>query len=1140
MRVIGIASLIPIVLLAYPAAAGAGTVNGPPIGSQGTAVFTANAGEANLLSVTSSPVGPHTIQFSDVVAVTAGSNCDQITGTVVRCFGRYATASLGDLDDTYGGDFRSTQVDGGDGDDNLTSPGHVIGGAGADHLFGGDGADLLEGGAGDDELTGGLGNDTLDGGFGTDKLTAEGGNDLLQGGPGPDTYLGGPDDDRLANSYDGDVFQGGAGFDTVDYTNWWSFDSSCFPDPCPVGVTVTFDGTANDGNFDLDDPDHRTPLDNVKDDVEAVTGTAVDDTFDGGAATLNQTFDGADGVDAIAGGSGADILNGGTGNDLLTGGAGADTIAGEAGDDSITGGADTDTVVGSGDANWAVTNTQLTGMGTDSLTTIERARLTGGASDNTLDASAFTGQTTLSGGPGADLVRGGPADDAFDGGTGTDTVLAVADSAHGSLTLTPSTMTGLGSDSLTGFEAATLRGDSGNNTLDASAFAAPVTLDGGPGIDLGRGGSAADVLTGGAGSDTLDGGGAVDRVVEAADSSFTLTDASLAGAATGNDSLSAIELATLTGGPGANALDASGFTGAATLTGAGGPDTLSAGPGGATLNGSAGADTLIGGSASDVLNGDEDDDVLNGRGAADALNGGSGDDTLDGGADTVNDTLDGATGTDRVAATTSGNLTLQNGLLVGNGSDSLAAVERGQLAGGPGPNVLNASAFTLGPVTLDGAAGDDQLLGGPQADVLTGGAGADSFDAGGGNDTVDARDGTPEPSIACGAGTDDVARVDTSDTANADCESVRPPPTVSLAASGPSGTVGVSAATFTFTGSANAARFVCRLDGGAEAVCTSPVTYSSLSDGAHTFTVYAEDATNDAGPGASRTWTVDTAAPPAPAIEAGPSGNVAASAASFAFSDTEPGVTFECRLDAAGFGACTSPAAFSSLADGPHTFAVRARDGVGNASTETSRAWTVDTAPPDTSIVSGPPSSTTEGGATVVFASSESGSSFACSLDGAAFAPCASPLVLSNLTPGTHVLRVRATDAVGNPDPTPAEVGWTVTAPAGPASPGSPSSPPAPPGSVPLPPLDTSAPNTRLLGGPAGRTRARTASFRFASTEAVATFRCRLDRGRWSTCRSPKRYRGLGSGRHVFRVRATDGAGNVDPTPARREWRIRR
>ena len=50
--------------------------------------------------------------------------------------------------------------------------------------------------------------------------------------------------------------------------------------------------------------------------------------------------------------------------------------------------------------------------------------------------------------------------------------------------------------------------------------------------------------------------------------------------------------------------------------------------------------------------------------------------------------------------------------------------------------------------------------------------------------------------------------------------------------------------------------------------------------------------------------------------------------------------------------------------------------------------------------------------------------SFACSLDGAAYAPCATQMFLSDLDPGWHTLAVRATDAAGNTDPSPAETRW--------------------------------------------------------------------------------------------------------------------
>jgi hypothetical protein len=88
------------------------------------------------------------------------------------------------------------------------------------------------------------------------------------------------------------------------------------------------------------------------------------------------------------------------------------------------------------------------------------------------------------------------------------------------------------------------------------------------------------------------------------------------------------------------------------------------------------------------------------------------------------------------------------------------------------------------------------------------------------------------------------------------------------------------------------------------------------------------------------------------------------------------------------------------------------------------------------------------------------------------------------------------------------------------------------------PPPPPVRPDTRISAGPAARTARRTAAFRFASTEPSSTYRCKLDARAWTSCASPKAYRNLAAGRHVFRVASRDADGNIDPTPAVRSWRI--
>jgi hypothetical protein len=102
------------------------------------------------------------------------------------------------------------------------------------------------------------------------------------------------------------------------------------------------------------------------------------------------------------------------------------------------------------------------------------------------------------------------------------------------------------------------------------------------------------------------------------------------------------------------------------------------------------------------------------------------------------------------------------------------------------------------------------------------------------------------------------------------------------------------------------------------------------------------------------------------------------------------------------------------------------------------RATYPDNRPPDTTITQAPANGTATA-ASVSFASSEQGSTFECSLDGASFAPCSSPKAYSGLAVGAHTVRVRAIDGSPNHnvDPTPASASWTISAQQGTGSTGS-------------------------------------------------------------------------------------------------------
>jgi hypothetical protein len=85
-----------------------------------------------------------------------------------------------------------------------------------------------------------------------------------------------------------------------------------------------------------------------------------------------------------------------------------------------------------------------------------------------------------------------------------------------------------------------------------------------------------------------------------------------------------------------------------------------------------------------------------------------------------------------------------------------------------------------------------------------------------------------------------------------------------------------------------------------------------------------------------------------------------------------------------------------------------------------------------------------------------------------------------------------------------------------------------------------SAPDTRITHSTVSSSKG-TASFKFTGSSgagATLSFQCKLDKSAYKSCRSPKTYKRLKKGKHVFKVRAKDSSGTIDPTPAKKRFKI--
>lgn len=622
-------------------------------------------------------------------------------------------------------------------------------------------------------LFGGNGNDTVTGGSGNDMLFGKGGNDLLFGGAGNDTLTGGSGDDQMFgeagndrmiwNPGDGtDLMEGGDGTDTAEVNG--GNGSEVFT-VTANGTRVRFDRT-NPAPFSLDIGTTENLVLNMNggDDVfTAGNGLAnlIHITVDGGAG--NDTITGGDGNDMLSGGDGNDIIAGGRGNDTLSGGAGDDTFTWNPGDgsDTIDGGTGHDVLQFNG-ANVAE-KINLSANGTRARLTRDVANITmelnameqvnivalGGADNITVGDLTKTGITQVNIDLGAQ-PGSGTGDNAADtvnvtGTNGGDTI-SIVNSANATVFVN-----GLAADiTISGQDASAdslvVSGLGGNDTIDASFLSANwinLTLDGGAGNDTLIGSAGNDMLLGGDGNDKVTGGRGNDvAFLGAGNDTYIWNPGDGSDVVEGQDGTDTLVF----NGSNANenmAISANG--GRVLLTRDVGAITMDLnGVEKIQINAVGGADNIT----VNDLTGTAVTQVAIDLGATPGSPGG------DAQRDSV--IVNGTQATDHISVVNSGGSVMVKGLAA---QVSIANAEAGDaltINGQAGDDVIDASAIKAGQVqlTLNGGAGNDQIIGSAGDDLVNGGTGSDVAMMGAGNDTFVWNPGDGSDTVEGQSGTD--------------------------------------------------------------------------------------------------------------------------------------------------------------------------------------------------------------------------------------------------------------------------------------------------------------------------------------------------------------------------------------------------
>jgi trimeric autotransporter adhesin len=354
--------------------------------------------------------------------------------------------------------------------------------------------------------------------------------------------------------------------------------------------------------------------------------------------------------------------------------------------------------------------------------------------------SGLGGKDTLFGGAGADTLDGGVGDDALDGGTGVDSLsgndgddvyfvddsadVVVESSGEGYDTVFARANTTLSANIeqlIISGPATSGTGNSSDNSIIGSGSINSLVLDGAAGNDVVVGSDQSDTLRGGSGNDVLLGlggsnrleGGAGDDVIYSASSLDTIVENANGGFDTLYVNYNVTSLATdveqliLNGA----AVVGNGNSGNNTIIGSLSGNSLS-------LDGGDGNDWIVGSNQSDTIAGGAGNDVIEGLGGSNVMAGGAGDDFYFSTSETDSVTEVGGGGFDTMYSN-------HNVALLGDQVELLIVYGAAVIGNGnSGDNTIIGSISANGLV-LDGAAGNDAVVGSDQSDTLLGGSGND-------------------------------------------------------------------------------------------------------------------------------------------------------------------------------------------------------------------------------------------------------------------------------------------------------------------------------------------------------------------------------------------------------------------------------